>query len=297
MMAASHKGVFLGLAAYAAFSFSDAFIKLLKGGVPLWQLMFMGALLGLLALPWVKQPGECWRDVFRPRLPGVWVARMLFAAINAFGALLAFTHLPMAEAFALIFLMPIFVTLLSVLVLKEQVGWRRWLAVLAGFAGVLVVLRPGFRELHWGHAGAIACGLAGAVGVVLVRFAGGREKRLTLYATPLFGNLLIAGVLMLPQMMLPTAQQWAYVLGYGLLAALGTVLLLYATLATEVNHVAPTQYSQMLWAVLLGAWWFNDRVDTLTWLGIAMIIAAGLFTVIREQHVSACWRRMKMLLP
>ena len=254
----------LGLAAYAAFSFSDAFIKLLKGGVPLWQLMFMGALLGLLALPWVKQPGERWRDLLRPRLPGIWLARMLFAAINVFGALLAFTHLPMAEAFALIFLMPIFVTVLSVLVLKEQVGWRRWLAVVAGFAGVLVVLRPGFRELHWGHAGAVACGLAGAVGVVLVRLAGCREHRLTLYATPLLGNLLIAGMLMLPQMTLPTAQQWGYVLGYGLLAALGTVLLLYATLATEVNHVAPTQYSQMLWAVLLGAWWFDDRVDTLT---------------------------------
>ncbi|PJK05084.1 EamA family transporter [Lysobacteraceae bacterium NML71-0210] len=292
-MKATTKGVLLGLAAYAAFSFSDAFIKLLKGGVPLWQLMFMGALLGLLALPWVKQPGERWRDLLRPRLPGIWLARMLFAAINVFGALLAFTHLPMAEAFALIFLMPIFVTVLSVLVLKEQVGWRRWLAVVAGFAGVLVVLRPGFRELHWGHAGAVACGLAGAVGVVLVRLAGCREHRLTLYATPLLGNLLIAGMLMLPQMTLPTAQQWGYVLGYGLLAALGTVLLLYATLATEVNHVAPTQYSQMLWAVLLGAWWFDDRVDALTWLGIAMIIAAGLFTLVRERHVGSWWRRMR----
>lgn len=296
-MTSTHKGVFLGLAAYAAFSFSDAFIKLLKGGVPLLQLMFMGAVLGLLALPWVKQPGERWLDLFRPRLPGIWLARVLFAAINAFGALLAFTHLPMAEAFALIFLMPIFVTVLSVLVLKEQVGWRRWLAVLAGFAGVLVVLRPGFRELHWGHAGAIACGLAGAAGVILVRLAGNREHRLTLYATPLFGNLLIAGVLMLPQMTLPTAQQWAYVLGYGLLAALGTVLLLYATLATEVNHVAPTQYSQMLWAVLLGAWWFSDRVDALTWLGIGIILAAGLFTLLREQYLSGYWRRLKMRRP
>ncbi|PJK09510.1 EamA family transporter [Lysobacteraceae bacterium NML120232] len=296
-MTSTGKGVLLGLAAYAAFSFSDAFIKLLKGGVPLLQLMFMGALLGLLALPWVKQPGERWLDLFRPRLRGVWIARVVFGAINAFGALLAFTHLPMAEAFALIFLMPIFVTLLSVLVLKEQVGWRRWLAVLAGFAGVLVVLRPGFRELYWGHAGAIVCGLAGAVGVILVRLAGNREHRLTLYGTNLIGNLLIAGILMLPQMTLPTPLQWGYVLGYGLLAALGTVLLLYATLATEVNHVAPTQYSQMLWAVLLGAWWFDDRVDALTWLGIGIILAAGLFTVIREQHVTGWWRRMRMLLP
>ncbi len=296
-MTSTHKGVLLGLAAYAAFSFSDAFIKLLKGGVPLLQLMFLGALLGLLALPWVKQPGEQWRDLLRPCLPGIWLARVLSGAVNAFGALLAFTHLPMAEAFALIFLMPIFVTLLSVLVLKEQVGWRRWLAVLAGFAGVLVVLRPGFRELHWGHLGAIVCGLAGAIGVILVRLAGGREKRLALYATPLLGNLLIAGGLMLPQWMWPTPQQWSYVLGYGLLSALGTVLLLHATLVTEVNHVAPTQYSQMLWAVLLGALLFADRVDGLTWFGIGIILAAGLFTVLREERVTGWWHRMRMLLP
>ena len=65
----------------------------------------------------------------------------------------------MAEAFALIFLLPIFVTILSVLVLKEHVGWRRWSAVVAGFVGVLVVLRPGFRVLGIGHLAAIVCGL------------------------------------------------------------------------------------------------------------------------------------------
>lgn len=296
-MSDMRRGVLLGLAAYAAFAFSDAFIKLLKGGLPMFQLMFIGAALGLLALPFVRQPGERWRYLLQPKLPKIWLARIVSGAVNTFGALVAFTHLPMAEAFALIFLMPMFVTLLSVIVLKEQVGWRRWLAVLVGFIGVLVVLRPGFRELHTGHVAAIACGLAGATGVILVRLAGGREHRLTLYGTNLIGNLLIAGLLMWPALVMPDARQWGYAAGFGLLSALGTVLLLYATLATQVNHVAPTQYSQMLWAVLLGALLFQDRVDALTWLGIAIIIAAGLFTLIREEHVTGWWRRMRMLLP
>ena len=72
----------------------------------------------------------------------------------------------MAETFALIFLMPIFVTLLSVVFLKEHVGWRRWAAVVTGFIGVMVVLRPGFRELGLGHLAAIICGLSGAVSMV-----------------------------------------------------------------------------------------------------------------------------------
>lgn len=296
-MTRTHHGVLLGLAAYAAFSFSDAFIKSLEGRLPVFQLMFMGAALGLLALPFVKQPGEQWRYLVQPRHRRIYVARMLSGAINNVGAIIAFTHLPMAEAFALIFLMPIFVTLLSVLVLGEHVGWRRWSAVIAGFIGVLVVLRPGFRELHVGHLGGIVCGLAGACSVVLMRKVGDGEHRLTLFGTTIIGNLLMAGLLMWPELRVPTATQWAQAAGFGLLSALGVVLLMYATLATPVNHVAPTQYTQMLWAVWLGWWLFDDQVDAWTWLGIVIILSAGLFTLLREERVTGWWHRMRMLLP
>ena len=291
------KGVLLGLAGYAAFSFSDAFIKLLEGGLPVFQVMFIGAALGLLAVPMVKQPGEPWSRVVRPRHPGTWLLRMLAGAVNNLGAIVAFTHLPMAEAFALIFLMPIFVTLLSVLVLGEHVGWRRWSAVIAGFIGVLVVLRPGFRELNIGHLGGIVCGLAGACNVVLMRKVGDDEHRLTLFGTTIIGNLLMAGALMWPDLRVPTTTQWFYAAGFGLLSALGVVLLMYATLATAVNRVAPTQYTQMLWAVWLGWWLFDDQVDAWTWLGIVIILAAGLFTLLREERVTGWWHRMRMLLP
>ena len=296
-MTNTRRGVLLGLAAYASFSFSDAFIKLLEGQLPTFQLMFMGAALSLLALPVVKQPGERWRYLVQPRHRGIYLLRMLAGAINNLGAIVAFTHLPMAGAFALIFLMPIFVTLLSVLVLGEHVGWRRWSAVIAGFIGVLVVLRPGFRELNIGHLGGIVCGLAGACNVVLMRKVGDGEHRLTLFGTTIIGNLLMAGVLMWPELQAPTMTQWSYAAGFGLLSVLGVILLMYATLATAVNHVAPTQYTQMLWAVWLGWWWFDDQVDAMTWLGIVIILAAGLFTVLREERVTGWWHKMRMLLP
>src|SRR5690606_14582180 len=101
-----------------------------------------------------------WSEVLLAQRQGLWVVRAVASAIGTTAAVIAFTALPMAEAFALIFLMPIFVTILSVLVLKEHVGWRRWSAVVAGFLGVLVVLRPGFRELGAGHLAALVCGLA-----------------------------------------------------------------------------------------------------------------------------------------
>lgn len=296
-MTSVQRGVLLGLAAYAAFAFSDAFIKRLHGSVPMFQLLFLGALLGLIALPMVKRRGERWTDLWRPRHTAIWWMRVAAGVVNSLGALVAFTHLPMAEAFALIFLMPLFVTVLSVLVLDEQVGWRRWTAVVAGFAGVLVVLRPGLRDLHIGHVGAIACGMCGAVGVTLLRKVGHDESRLTLYANQLIGNLAVAAIAMLPQLQPLTPTQWLDVLGYGLLSALGGVLLMHATLQTAVNHVAPTQYSQMIWAVLLGHWLFQDRLDVLTWVGIGIIVATGLFTLIREEHVTGWWHRIRLLLP
>jgi drug/metabolite transporter (DMT)-like permease len=94
----------------------------------------------------------------------------------------------MAEAFCLLFLLPSFVTILSVIFLKEDVRWQRWAAVFVGFAGVLVVLRPGFRELSIGHLAAAIGGLTAAISIVVLRKMGPAEKRLSLYGAALLGT-------------------------------------------------------------------------------------------------------------
>jgi drug/metabolite transporter (DMT)-like permease len=282
-----YKGVLLGFMAFAAYAISDAFVKSLRGSLPAYEAVFFGAALAITALPFIKARGDRWRDALLARRPGAYVVRALASAIGSTAAVIAFTALPMAEAFALIFLMPIFVTILSVVVLKEHVGWRRWSAVVAGFIGVLVVLRPGFRVLGIGHLAALVCGLASAIAMIAMRIAGPHEKRITLYGAGVIGPLLLPGALMLlHQMRWPDLQQWLLLLGYGLLAALGAVLLMIATQKSPANHVAPTQYSQMLWALVLGYLVFGDRLDWPMALGIAIILGAGLFTLIREKKVS-----------
>ena len=289
------KGVLLGFACYAAYAISDAFVKSLHGAVPAYEAVFFGAVLGLSALPFIKRGDDRWRDVVVANRPGLWWVRALAGAICNIGAVTAFTLLPMAETFALIFLMPIFVTVLSVLLLKEHVGWRRWTAVLIGFIGVLVVLRPGFRALGLGHAGAIVCGLSGAVSVVALRMAGPHERRISLYSAGVVGPLLLGGLLMLPGFVWPDAHAWALLAGYGLLAGLAGVLLMLATLHAPANRIAPTQYSQMLWAIGFGYWLFGDRLDWPMLVGIALILAAGLFTLVREERVTSWWRRMRLV--
>jgi S-adenosylmethionine uptake transporter len=289
------KGILLGFLAFAAFALSDAFVKLLHGSLPAYEAVFFGALLGLSALPFIKGEGDRWSEVLLAQRQALWVVRAVASAIGTTAAVIAFTALPMAEAFALIFLMPIFVTILSVLVLKEHVGWRRWSAVVAGFLGVLVVLRPGFRELGAGHLAALVCGLAGAISMIALRLSGPHEKRITLYGAGVIGSTTLAGMLMLTNFSWPHLDQWLLLLGYGLLAALGAVLLMLATRRAPANHVAPTQYSQMLWAVLLGYVLFGDQLDWPMAVGIAIILGAGLFTFIREDKVTRWWKRTRVV--
>jgi S-adenosylmethionine uptake transporter len=289
------KGVLLGFMAFAAFTLSDAFVKLLRGSLPPYEAVFFGAVLGLTALPFIKGRGDRWRDVVRAQRQGLWLVRAIASATGSIAAVVAFTALPMAEAFALIFLLPIFVTILSVLVLKEHVGWRRWSAVVAGFIGVLVLLRPGFRVLGIGHLAAIICGLSGAISMIALRMAGPHEKRITLYGAGMIGSLLFAGLMMLADFRWPGLVQWLFLLGYGLLAALASVLLMLATQRAPANHVAPTQYSQMLWAVLLGYVLFHDRLDWPMAIGIAIILGAGLFTFVREDKVTRWWKRTRVV--
>ena len=289
------KGVLLGFIAFAAYAFSDAFVKSLRGSLPASEAVFFGAALGLTALPFIKGPGDRWHDAVLAQRQGLYWVRAVASAVGSIAAVIAFTALPMAEAFALIFLLPIFVTILSVLVLKEHVGWRRWSAVVAGFVGVLVVLRPGFRVLGVGHLAAIICGLAGAISMIALRLSGPHEKRITLYGAGMVGSMLLTGVLMLADFRWPQPGQWLLLLGYGLLAAVAAVLLMLATQKSPANHVAPTQYSQMLWAVLLGYVFFDDRLDWPMAIGIAIILGAGLFTFVREDHVTQWWRRIRMI--
>ena len=184
----------------------------------------------------------------------------------------------------LIFLLPAFVTVMSVLFLKENVDFRRWSAVVIGFLGVLIVLRPGFRALGVGHLGALFAGLGGAVSVVVFRALGTRENTRSLSGAGMLGGVVVCGLLMILRFTTPDAWQSLELLSYGLLAAVAYLLLVRAALHAPAAHVGPTQYSQMLWAILLDRLLFKTTVDLFTLTGMILIIGSGLLTLLREKH-------------
>ncbi|BCH59524.1 DMT family transporter [Agrobacterium vitis] len=277
------RGLALAFAAFAAFAISDASVKLVEGRISPFESAFFGSLFGLAALPFLLKRGDSLTDVFRTSNLKLWLLRFVASGTSAIGAVTAFTHLSMAEAFCLIFLLPCFVTIMSVVFLKEQVGMRRWSAVIIGFIGVLVVLRPGFRELSIGHLGAVIGGLGGAISIVVYRAIGPREKSTSLYGAGAFGTIIISGIAMLPAFSWPQGTDWLLLLSYGLFAALATVLMMLATRFAPAAVLGPAQYSQMLWAILFGYLIFGDHVDLPMLVGITLIIGSGLITLMRER--------------
>lgn len=279
----SFKGIIIAFIAFGVFSISDASAKMLAGTLPPVETAFFGALFSLFALPLIRKKDDRWSDTLRSTKPWLWILRFIAAGVGAISSVTAFSMLSMAEAFALIFLLPCFVTIMSVVFLREKVGLFRWSAVLIGFIGVLIVLRPGFRELSIGHLCAILAGFASAISIIIYRAMGPSEKNISLFSSGTFGIFVICGLVMIPVFQVPELWQLALLASYGLLAGAGNLLLIIATRLTSGTIIGPIQYSQMLWAIGLGYLLFNDRVDLWMLLGIIFIIGSGLLTLRREK--------------
>lgn len=280
-------GVLLGFAGFAAYAMSDASVKLIDGGLPPYESAFIGAVIGLLGLPFLKARQERLSDLFRTVNRPLWLLRFFSYPLGVIGSVTAFTTLSMSEAFVLMFLLPAYVTLLSLFWLKEPVDRHRWAALAIGFVGVLIVLRPGFRELTIGHVGAIIGGLSGAISVVTARALGTRETRCSLLGSGFLGGAVICGAFALPDFTLPDLRQSVLLLGYGGLAVVGALLVMQASFHAPGAFVGPTQYSQMLWAVLFDVAIFHNRIDLPMVAGIVLIVGSGLLTVRRSRPGTA----------
>lgn len=277
-------GILLALLGYAAFSISDACSKGLAGHLDPFEVAFSGGIFGFILLPFIRRPDEPYSDIFATTRPGMWILRAVSTFVSTAASVMAFMLLPMPEALSLMFLMPFFVTIISVTILKEKVSFWTWLSVAVGFLGVLIVLRPGARTFHLGHVCAIVAALANASSVVAYRLAGDGSARLSLFGSSLFGPLIGDGILMIAHASWPHGLRiWAILFGYGFLAALGQLFMMMATAVAPANRVALPQYSQMVWAVAFSYLLFKQPLDNWTFVGIVIVTLSGMLNWIRQK--------------
>lgn len=280
------RGIAFAVLAFALFSASDAIVKwLAEAGYSVVQLSAAFALFALLPVAWpVVRAGGL--RMLRARRP-LWVGvRAMLLAADTVCAYFAFGTLPLAEAYAIFFGTPMLVTALSVPILGEKVGWQRWSAVLVGFAGVLVVLRPGFAELGAGHAAAIGTMVFFSLSLLVLRRIGNEETSVAMITWVLFALFIVTAPFVPSVFVLPGAFDLLLMVAGGLLAGAAHLALVEAFRAAPASMVAPFHYSQMIWAVLLGLLIFNELPDRWVTLGAVIITASGLFILWRERAVS-----------
>lgn len=276
-------GVIFAFVAYGLYSCCDAIIKGFGNDLTVHEIAFWTALFSFIPAIFLKAKGERWRDFWRLRHP--WLVNLRGAAGLAgnMSVIFAFVSIPLAEVYSLAFLAPIFVVILSVAVLKESVSTQRWLLLGATFLGVLLVVRPGFRELQLGHLAAVGAALFGAITTTVLRRVAPHERRVSLIAVPL-GYILIANfVLMLPTFEMPKAEEFALLLAIGGLGGTGNVLFINATRLARASEIAPMQYSQIAWALIFGAVFFREYPDLVAYLGLGVVVVFGVLNVMSDE--------------
>jgi len=278
------KGALFAVLTFGLFAMHDVVVKILGGSYAPFQIVFFSVLLSfpLATLMLMRDPTS---GHLRPVHP--WWTALRTAAVVATGAsaFYAFSVLPLAQVYAILFAMPLLITVLSIPILGESVGLHRWFAVGLGLVGVLVVLRPGSAPFELGHLAALVAATGGATASVIMRKIGRDERSAVLMLYPMVANFVVMGSI------LPFVYQPMPVGDLGLLAVVSFLafsaglFMIAAYRLGDAAVVAPMQYTQILWAAIFGAFLFDEHGDLFTWIGAGIVVASGLYIVLRESIV------------
>lgn len=276
-------GVILAFLAYAVFSVSDALIKATGPAMSVFEIAFFTTSFSIIPAMLTKR-GERWRDIYKLHHPYLVHLRCATAILGTACVMFAFTHIPFADVYAIGFTTPLFVTLLSVLLLREFVAAHRWVLLFISFLGVVLVIRPGMRELEMGHYVMMIAAMLGAVTTTVLRHVAPKERKVSLVGLQVLYSAVFNAILMVPTFVIPSLEQLAILLGIGLLGGIGGLLLIQASKVTPANLIAPVQYSQLIWAILFGAMFFGEYPDWIAIVGMLIVVGAGLMNVLSEKR-------------
>ena len=269
----------------AVLTLNDGLIKLLAGTYPTGELLFIR---GIFVWPWIllfvmRRGGFASlriRNIKGQALRGCCVIAGAFLFITGL------RHLALADAIAIAFTGPLFITAMAPLVLREKVGWRRWLAVMAGFAGVLFMLRPGSDALQWAIVFPLGAAICGGLRDLVTRRIAGTETTVAVLAVTTTA-VLLAGLATAPfvDWVQPRPADIATFAASGALIAVAHSLMIEAFRRGEATLVAPFKYSALLWATLIGYLMFGELPDTWTLIGAVVIVLTGLYVLHRETRL------------
>ena len=277
------RGAVFTVLAMLGFASMDTITKWMVADYPIGQMMWVRyAIFCLFAWAVVRRRGL--RAAARSARPGLQFGRALLAVIESAVFVFAFRYLPLADTHAVAATSPLIVIALGVLFLGEKAGPARWAAVAAGFVGVLLIVRPGFRELDW----ALLLPLAGAIlwGAyqILIRLCSRTDTPDTTLVWSAFVAFGVTTLIGPWQWIWPDATGWALLIAIASLGALAHYALIKALDYAEAGSVQPYSYTLLVFVTILGVIVFGDIPDHWTLAGAAVIVASGLYTWHHERR-------------
>ena len=275
-------GIALMLVSVCMFSFGDALGKYIVATYSVGQLMLLRACAALVLLA-----PSIWRNRAEFRLmerPWLQLLRVVLSTMEIAAFFLATVYLPLADVVTYYQATPIFVTALSAVVLREQVGWRRWSAILIGFCGVLIALRPSAQTVSWPAMIALAGSLAFSGSLLTTRLL--RATPDIVLASAQFAGGLLFGLAVVPiGWVAPTWGSLGLFFAAGAISVCALLCVNRSLKLAPASTVVPYQYTMILWAVMFGYVVFGDVPSFPMALGAVTIIGAGLYIFLREREL------------
>ncbi len=239
----------------------------------------LGLFLGVVVL--ISMRG---RSVLASSNSKLQIGRGVLAACSATLFIVGVSYVPLADAVAITFVAPFMVTVMGALILREPVGIRRWTAVVIGFIGTLIVIRPGMGVIHPAAVLLIVAASAFALRQVLSRILAGEDKTQTTVAyTAIVSWTLLSIPLPFMWQNPSSGLEIALLIAMAVMAAFAEILVIMALDAAQAVVVAPVQYSLLIWGTFYGFVVFGQLPDAWTWIGALVIVATGLYTLNRER--------------
>ena len=269
--------------AMAGFSCNDALVKSVTGAMNTGQIMFIRGLMTTLMIVVIAYRFGALRPVrtvFRP----VIMLRIAMEALASLTYISALGQIPLANASAIMQALPLAVTLGAALFLSEPVGWRRWTAIVVGFVGVLIVLRPGPEGFTPAALTVVACVFFTATRDLCTRRIGTDVPSLFITVTTALVTTLVGAALIAPfgGWQPVTATSFTHLAGASVLLMLGYQTIVLAMRDGDISVVAPFRYTGLLWAITIGIVFFSETPDRWMLAGVAVIVGSGLYTFYRE---------------
>ncbi|VAW87353.1 hypothetical protein MNBD_GAMMA16-280 [hydrothermal vent metagenome] len=272
------RGVYLASIGFSLFALGDAVFKYLSTYYSISFLLFFNATFGmsvlLLASPWL---GGLKATLQTSQLK-LHLLRSILILIQLSLVVYGLSQMPMTKTYAIVFTAPLIATLLAIPLLKDPVNSKQWLAIAAGFVGVLVILRPGFIPLDLAALGVLIAALFFSLANIIVRFM--RNTANTILSWVFYQNMLIlfvTGCLLNTDIIMPPAEHLALFAFLGICSSSGAIFITKAFLCSSVATASSLHYIQMLWAAFLGYFIFHDDVDIWTMAGSVIIICSGIY--------------------